>query len=742
MWDYYPDWPGIKESGIYMIREHCNMEDIRFTIPLNLDSLNIDQEFMEDFAKNLETEYNLSTSSFRDWVECMQEESIPEWFHKRTKGQSVSFWFRNNFPTLCGGVLLNLDCDLSDEFLVFIGGELRRHYHILKIGNTAFYGMNKFSFYNAHGREQAIQEGEWNYVNIYVADAKESGIYVTEQQYNKEDIRFTDPYVDAMAGNQECMERLAEHLETVFNLSKRSSRDWVECMREESIPEWFHKRTKGPSISFWFRNNFPTLCGGALLNPDYNLQHQLTVFINKEKFWNGYGSFLRVGSLLKVGNTAVYGLKLASFDEIKMGRAFREGEWNYVQINLVEAKQSGICVTELQYNKEDIRFTDPYMDAMVDNQEEGRNQYGASLEENRTMLNKKRPLIEDDNFASSSTHFRGTKRRGSSSTNQEKNNANLIEINTSNATETIGIREQEHSVGSKKDLFGNTLQLQKIKYESKMQIIDIQSPSRSNEEFLHARMPEENEKDKGIKCQMNPMQRLSLLTYADNFNSMTLLIDPVVLGKDDMTILVEQEDLERLLMRKRVTIQMMHVFLMYLHRHYTLLDKSKRFGFICPLHIQDTGNEEQTKLEYLQIRLSKGNQECYLAPYVHSDHWQLIILCPKLNTIVFLCSTHNEPRKEIKETMNTAMMTYQTMKEKKKSYPVKEPKWIVPKSRKQPMLSAECGYYIMSHMVNIITLGATEFSVEMFDNTNPLSSDELKDVCTHWARGFLEVANL
>ncbi|XP_054811454.1 uncharacterized protein LOC129312771 isoform X5 [Prosopis cineraria] len=577
MWDYYPDWPGIKESGIYMIREHCNMEDIRFTIPLNLDSLNIDQEFMEDFAKNLETEYNLSTSSFRDWVECMQEESIPEWFHKRTKGQSVSFWFRNNFPTLCGGVLLNLDCDLSDEFLVFIGGELRRHYHILKIGNTAFYGMNKFSFYNAHGREQAIQEGEWNYVNIYVADAKESGIYVTEQQYNKEDIRFTDPYVDAMAGNQE---------------------------------------------------------------------------------------------------------------------------------------------------------------------EEGRNQYGASLEENRTMLNKKRPLIEDDNFASSSTHFRGTKRRGSSSTNQEKNNANLIEINTSNATETIGIREQEHSVGSKKDLFGNTLQLQKIKYESKMQIIDIQSPSRSNEEFLHARMPEENEKDKGIKCQMNPMQRLSLLTYADNFNSMTLLIDPVVLGKDDMTILVEQEDLERLLMRKRVTIQMMHVFLMYLHRHYTLLDKSKRFGFICPLHIQDTGNEEQTKLEYLQIRLSKGNQECYLAPYVHSDHWQLIILCPKLNTIVFLCSTHNEPRKEIKETMNTAMMTYQTMKEKKKSYPVKEPKWIVPKSRKQPMLSAECGYYIMSHMVNIITLGATEFSVEMFDNTNPLSSDELKDVCTHWARGFLEVANL
>ncbi|XP_054783386.1 uncharacterized protein LOC129290598 isoform X2 [Prosopis cineraria] len=241
---------------------------------------------------------------------------------------------------------------------------------------------------------------------------------------------------------------------------------------------------------------------------------------------------------------------------------------------------------------------------------------------------------------------------------------------------------------------------------------------------------------------MNPFP-LQFLQLANdkNFKDVTLPIDQEVLGLNDKTVRIEKEDLIRILIQDEVTIQHMHLYMMYLYRHCASLGKSDKFGFICPLHIQDIGNEKEIKVNYLQNRLSE-DRDCYLAPFVLPNHWQLVILCPKENVIFFLCSTHSEPGEDLKETMNTAMEAYQTMKDKKKSYQPKEPKWIMPKSHRQPKGSNACGYYVMKHMLNIVTLGNTKFSKEMFNIQDPLSDEELKEIRVRWANTFLELTNL
>ncbi|XP_054813000.1 disease resistance protein RPV1-like [Prosopis cineraria] len=354
---------------------------------------------------------------------------IPEWMDVCKKGGSISFWFRNVIPTFCCCALLTPSADYECDFdfgmringilvNVRINGRVFHNISLIKEDSIFLCIPDRDKDYE---RRQVLKGGVWNNAEISIRQhssdlggVKESGIYMIRQHCNMEDIRFTGPLnLDSLNIDQECMEHLAEYLETVFDLSKSSCRDWVECMREESIPEWFHKRTKGQDVSFCFRNNFPTLYGGALQNSDYNRLHPLSISINGCHFCKAYYSSL------KLGNTVVYGLQLASFDEKEMKRAFREGEWNYVKIRVYDAKESGIYVTGQQYNKEDIRFTDPDMDAMAnqeswcrleswcgldDDDDDEDEDEDEDVEGEQPML-KKRWLMEDNHVISISSYI-------------------------------------------------------------------------------------------------------------------------------------------------------------------------------------------------------------------------------------------------------------------------------------------------------------------------------------------------
>ncbi|XP_054813331.1 TMV resistance protein N-like [Prosopis cineraria] len=122
--------------------------------------------------------------------------SIPEWLDLCKKGGSISFWFRNSFPSLCFCALLKPssdDASLDPE--VHINGKPTKIVPLISFSKSI---KDHILLYQLQGH--GFKEGVWNYAQILIEnncqdwnDVKESGIYMVKRYCNMEDIRFTCP---------------------------------------------------------------------------------------------------------------------------------------------------------------------------------------------------------------------------------------------------------------------------------------------------------------------------------------------------------------------------------------------------------------------------------------------------------------------------------------------------------------------------------------------------------------------
>ncbi|KAH1189003.1 hypothetical protein GmHk_20G056868 [Glycine max] len=77
---------------------------------------------------------------------------------------------------------------------------------------------------------------------------------------------------------------------------------------------------------------------------------------------------------------------------------------------------------------------------------------------------------------------------------------------------------------------------------------------------------------------------------------------------------------------------------------------------------------------------------------VKNAHWQLLVLCPRKNIVVWFCSVRRKPDVHIRAIVNNAMKKISTTFQGKENGP--PPQWIEPKSHVQAE-AYECGYYVM-----------------------------------------------
>ena len=134
--------------------------------------------------------------------------TIPEWFNHQSRGPSISFWFRNEFPdnVLCL-LVARVQCERQDipTLTVFINGKPR---HFPRMGWTSGTKVSKTqlnytylfdpkSCFSRFGDLSGVAlEKEWNHVEITYAGMiktsriKAIGIHVLRQ----DDIRYDDPY--------------------------------------------------------------------------------------------------------------------------------------------------------------------------------------------------------------------------------------------------------------------------------------------------------------------------------------------------------------------------------------------------------------------------------------------------------------------------------------------------------------------------------------------------------------------
>ncbi|KAK7381300.1 hypothetical protein VNO78_33886 [Psophocarpus tetragonolobus] len=130
------------------------------------------------------------------------------------------------------------------------------------------------------------------------------------------------------------------------------------------IPEWFDHHSKGPSISFWFRNKFPDKVLCLVIGP---IDDDSGMFRAKVIIINGNKNFQ-----MEMDHTYIFYLQMMKFEDDLYGVPL-EREWNHAEVICVgleetsNLKEIGIHVFKQVSDMEDIQFADPYRKRKLDN---------------------------------------------------------------------------------------------------------------------------------------------------------------------------------------------------------------------------------------------------------------------------------------------------------------------------------------------------------------------------------------
>ncbi|KAH1221126.1 hypothetical protein GmHk_12G034618 [Glycine max] len=120
-------------------------------------------------------------------------------------------------------------------------------------------------------------------------------------------------------------------------------------------------------------------------------------------------------------------------------------------------------------------------------------------------------------------------------------------------------------------------------------------------------------------------------------------------------------------------------------------------------------------------------------------HWQLLLLCPADNIVVWFCSIRKKPDVYIKGVINNAMQKIATTVEGKADRAA--PRWTEVGSHVQPG-AYECGYYVMHWMWCIVSGGLKNEWTRWFCDRTPLDKDTITTLRKKWATYFLQVQKI
>ncbi|KAL5172981.1 hypothetical protein HKD37_16G045621 [Glycine soja] len=129
---------------------------------------------------------------------------------------------------------------------------------------------------------------------------------------------------------------------------------------------------------------------------------------------------------------------------------------------------------------------------------------------------------------------------------------------------------------------------------------------------------------------------------------------------------------------------------------------------------------------YMKNWMQNLKWDVYLGAYLNGAHWQMVIILPKENVVIWFCSLHNRPDNYLKGIINS----------KSKA----GARWIVVKCNRQKG-NTECGYYVM-HWMSTIILGSFKNNWETyFNDARPLEPERSKALRIQWAKYYLKVTN-
>ncbi|KAH1248957.1 hypothetical protein GmHk_05G012440 [Glycine max] len=158
------------------------------------------------------------------------------------------------------------------------------------------------------------------------------------------------------------------------------------------------------------------------------------------------------------------------------------------------------------------------------------------------------------------------------------------------------------------------------------------------------------------------------------------------------------------------------------------------YGLLEPQSIQNAKERRQQCQQYIETWVKESQRQLYLGAYLNQAHWQLFVLHPRENTVVWFCSLRKKPDISIKGAINSAMKTITSSFEGMSNQGA--PRWVEPKTNVQSG-GFECGYYVMHWMWCIVTAGLKDDWHKWFSDGSSLDVEAITSVRQKWATYFL-----
>ncbi|KAH1261921.1 hypothetical protein GmHk_02G004660 [Glycine max] len=110
--------------------------------------------------------------------------------------------------------------------------------------------------------------------------------------------------------------------------------------------------------------------------------------------------------------------------------------------------------------------------------------------------------------------------------------------------------------------------------------------------------------------------------------------------------------IEIILGDKCLNIFVLKLWMMFMNDWSTSIGFSPVYGFLEPQSIRCIKDTREECQKYIETWVKESHREIYLGPYFNQAHWQLLVLCPRENIIVWLCSIRRKPDVHIKFAVN------------------------------------------------------------------------------------------
>ncbi|KAL5146624.1 hypothetical protein HKD37_06G016432 [Glycine soja] len=151
--------------------------------------------------------------------------------------------------------------------------------------------------------------------------------------------------------------------------------------------------------------------------------------------------------------------------------------------------------------------------------------------------------------------------------------------------------------------------------------------------------------------------------------------------------------------------------------------------------IQRSGQSQFDTESYIKSWMQSSKRDVYLGAYLNGRHWQMVVILPKENLVVWFCSLHNRPDNYLKGITNSTLKGLDDTPQPKSKAAAR---WIVVKCNRQKG-STECGYYVM-HWMSTIILGSFRNNWEAyFNKARPLEPERLKAFHIQWTQHYLRL---